>query len=55
MKEIFSKYIPELGLNLAKFSGNELVERVGDEVVRNVVASVLCGGNVRTLTGSVAV
>lgn len=50
MKETLSKYIPDLGLNLAKFSGNELLERVGDEVIRNVVASILCGGNVRTLT-----
>ncbi|MEZ4959201.1 MAG: CfrBI family restriction endonuclease [Saprospiraceae bacterium] len=50
MKETLSKYIPELGLNLAKFSGSELLERVGDDVIRNVVTSILCGGNVRTLT-----
>ncbi|HRD80150.1 MAG TPA: CfrBI family restriction endonuclease [Saprospiraceae bacterium] len=50
MKESFSKYIPDLGLGMAKFSGNELLERVGSDVIRDVVTSILCGGNVRALT-----
>jgi hypothetical protein len=50
MQHSLSKYIPDLGLNLAKFSGSELLERVGDDVIRDVVSSILCGGNVRTLT-----
>lgn len=45
-----SKYIPELGLNLARFSGHELLQKVGDQAIRDVVTSILCGGNVRTLT-----
>lgn len=50
MKESLSKYIPDLGLNLAKYSGSELLGRVGQEIIRNVVTSILCGGNVRSLT-----
>jgi hypothetical protein len=50
MQHSLSKYIPDLGLKLAKFSGSELLERVGDDVIRDVVSSILCGGNVRTLT-----
>lgn len=45
-----AKYIPELGLSLAKYSGKQLVERLGKELVSNTVAAVLCGGNVRDLT-----
>lgn len=48
--ELVSKYIPELGLSLAKYSGKQLVERLGQELVRNTVGAVLCGGNVRDLT-----
>jgi hypothetical protein len=48
--ESVSKYIPELGLSLAKYSGKQLVERLGKELVSNTVAAVLCGGNVRDLT-----
>ena len=50
MKESLSKYIPDLGLNLAKYSGSELLERVGQEIIRDVVTSILCGGNVRSIT-----
>ncbi|KAF0237383.1 MAG: putative restriction [Prolixibacteraceae bacterium] len=49
-KENVSKYIPELGLSLTKYSGSQLIERVGEDIIRNVVASILCGGNVRSLT-----
>ncbi|MFT3949683.1 MAG: CfrBI family restriction endonuclease [Agriterribacter sp.] len=48
--ESVSKYIPELGLSLAKYSGEQLIERVGQDIIKNVVASILCGGNVRSLT-----
>lgn len=50
MKESVSKYIPQLGLNLTKYSGGQLIERVGEDIIRNVVTSILCGGNVRSLT-----
>jgi len=45
-----SKYVPELGLNLAKYTGRQLIERLGQELVRNTVTEILCGGNVRDLT-----
>jgi hypothetical protein len=45
-----SKYIPKLGLSLAKYSGEQLIDRVGQDIIKNVVASILCGGNVRALT-----
>jgi len=50
MKESVSKFIPQLGLTLTKYSGAQLIERVGDDIIRNVVSSILCGGNVRSLT-----
>ena len=45
-----SQYIPSLGLSLAKYSGDQLIERVGEDIIKNVVTSILCGGNVRALT-----
>lgn len=60
MKELFEKepeeekkirhYIPDLGKRLAKYTAKEMVERVGDEAIKEVVGSVLCGGNIRSLT-----
>ena len=48
--KIVSKYIPKLGKNLAQYSANEMIERVGDEAIKEVVKSVLLGGNIRALT-----
>lgn len=50
MSNTLSKYIPDLGLNLAKYSGAEVIERIGEDIIREVVTSILCGGNVRSLT-----
>ena len=49
-KKIVSPLIPEMGKRLAKYSAIEMIERVGDEAIKEVVASVLCGGNIRSLT-----
>lgn len=49
-KKLLANQIPEIGKNLTKFTGKELIDRVGNEVISNVVASILCGGNVRSLT-----
>jgi len=49
-KETLTQYIPELGLSLAKYSGEQLIDRVGEDIIKNVVSSILCGGNVRALT-----
>jgi len=49
-EKLVSRLIPQLGLNLAKYSGSQLIERVGKDIIENLVASILCGGNVRSLT-----
>lgn len=46
----FSDFIPKEGLNLVQYSKDKVIDRVGLEVIRNVVASVLTGNNVRNLT-----
>ncbi len=47
---LLSSQIPDLGRNLIKFSGKELIDKIGNEVINKVVTSILCGGNVRSLT-----
>lgn len=47
-----SNFIPEEALKLTNYTGKELVVRLGEDIVRNVVASVLSGNNVRDLTES---
>ena len=42
--------IPRAGEALAKYSGADVVDRIGEEVVREVVTGVLCGENIRSLT-----
>lgn len=49
-KKLLSSQIPEIGRNLTKFTGKELIEKVGNGVINEVVTSILCGGNVRALT-----
>lgn len=39
-----SENIPVFGKNLAKYSANELIGRVGEEAIKEVVKSVLIGG-----------
>lgn len=42
--------IPRTGELLAKYGGVDVIDRIGHDVVKDVVTSVLCGGNVRSLT-----
>lgn len=49
---VFSKFIPKAGLELVKYRGDEFVDKIGLDIVRNVVYSILCGKNVRDLTES---
>ncbi len=49
-KKLLSSQIPEVGRRLTKFTGKELIDRVGRNVINDVVTSILSGGNVRTLT-----
>jgi len=45
-----SAQIPIQSLNLVNYSGTELIDRLGKEIISNVVLSVLCGDNIRNLT-----
>lgn len=45
-----SDFIPEESLSLVSYSGTDLIDRLGKEVINRVVLSVLCGDNIRNLT-----
>ncbi len=45
-----SSNIPRIGENLAKYRGVEVIDRIGEDIVKEVVTSVLCGENIRSLT-----
>lgn len=49
MKKLIS-LIPENSLNLVKYSGKELINKLGNELISKVVLSLLCGDNIRNLT-----
>ena len=42
--------IPETGKRLASYKGAELIDRIGEDTVKEVVINVLCGSNIRSLT-----
>lgn len=46
----FYELIPQEGLDLVSYSSNDLLDRLGEDVISEVVTSVLCGNNVRDLT-----
>jgi len=43
-------FIPEIGKKLASYKGVELIDRIGETTVKEVVSNVLCGSNIRSLT-----
>jgi hypothetical protein len=47
---LFSNLIPDLGRIHTKYTAKEMIDRVGQEIINNVVCSILLGGNVRSLT-----
>lgn len=49
-KKTVSNSIPTIGKNLVKYKGIELIDRLGKDVIIDVVSSILCGGNVRAMT-----
>lgn len=49
---MFRDLIPIQSLSLVKYSGSQIIERLGKEIISNVVASVLSGENIRSLTES---
>ena len=42
--------IPKTGIKLASYKGAELIDRIGEDAVKEVVGNVLCGSNIRSLT-----
>lgn len=44
--------IPEDSVKLVKYSAQDLVDRLGRDIISGVVESILCGGNYRDLTES---
>lgn len=42
--------IPEKGKELVKYKGVDLIEKIGHDIILEVVVSILCGGNVRSMT-----
>lgn len=47
---MFKDLIPKSSLNLVKYSGGQLIERLGADIISNVVLSILKGSNLRSLT-----
>lgn len=45
-----SANIPEHGKDIANYAGRDIVDRLGPDVVKSAVTSILSGGNVRSLT-----
>jgi hypothetical protein len=50
MKKNVSEFVPKLGADLSSYGGRQLLARIGEEAIREVVTSVLCGENLRSLT-----
>ena len=47
---MFRELIPQSSLNLVKYSGGQLIQRLGADIISNVVLSILKGSNIRSLT-----
>ena len=51
-KNTISSHISTIGKQLSNYSGTEIIDRLGIDVIKSVVTSILSGGNVRALTES---
>jgi len=51
-KNTISSHISDIGKQLSNYSGTEVIDRLGADVIKNVVTSILSGGNIRALTES---
>jgi hypothetical protein len=49
-KSKLTDLMPQTGKNLIAYSGKEVIEKVGEDIIKNIIASILCGENVRDLT-----
>jgi hypothetical protein len=52
VKNTISNNIPAIGKQLSNYKGAEIIDRLGEDVIKGVVFSILSGGNVRSLTES---
>lgn len=50
MKKTVKDFIPKMGKRLARYTAKEMILRIGQDAINDVVTSVLCGGNIRNLT-----
>lgn len=50
MPTTLRQLIPEDSIKLVKYRAQDLIERLGKDIIANVVESILCGGNFRDLT-----
>lgn len=46
----FIDLIPEDSLELVNYKGKDLIQKLGKNIISNVVLSILCGDNIRNLT-----
>lgn len=46
----FKDLIPTASVELVNYSAKDLIERLGKDIISNVVLSILCGDNIRNLT-----
>jgi len=51
-KNTISSHISNIGKQLSNYQGTEIIDRLGTDVIKSVVTSILSGGNVRALTES---
>lgn len=49
-KYMIKDLIPQSSLNLVKYSNTEFIDRLGREIISNVVLSIMSGENIRNLT-----
>ena len=50
MKKTLKDFIPQIGKRLARYTAKDMILRIGQDAINDVVTSVLCGGNIRNLT-----
>lgn len=52
MPTTLRELIPDASIKMVRYSAQDLIDRLGKDIISNVVESVLCGGNFRHLTES---
>lgn len=50
MMPMFKDLIPQPSLNLVKYRGSQVIDKLGKNIISNVVLSILSGDNLRSLT-----